>query len=61
MLMAYLAEKPSLRDASCCRVLVVKGAEGRRVYGRSWTLVTCTDAESTCAAMEFAVASFLIL
>src|SRR5260370_35421164 len=29
----YLAEKPSLRDASCCRVVVRNGAYGERRYG----------------------------
>jgi hypothetical protein len=30
--MVLRAEKPSLRLASCCRVLVVKGAEGLRFF-----------------------------
>jgi hypothetical protein len=31
--MVWLAEKPSLRAASCCRVEVVKGGGGLRVKG----------------------------
>src|SRR5258708_32843925 len=33
MLIADLAEKPSLRDASCCSVVVRNGAYGDRRYG----------------------------
>src|SRR5216683_5884333 len=36
----YLAEKPSLRDASCCRVVVRNGAYGERRYGLRSTLLT---------------------
>ena len=34
----YLAEKPSLRDASCCSVVVRNGAYGDRRYGLRSTL-----------------------
>src|SRR5262252_5682994 len=36
----YLAEKPSLRDASCCSVVVRNGAYGERRYGLRSTLLT---------------------
>src|SRR5262249_58059131 len=36
----YLAEKPSLRDASCCSVVVRNGAYGDRRYGLRSTLLT---------------------
>src|SRR6516164_10346250 len=36
----YLAEKPSLRDASCCNVVVRNGAYGERRYGLRSTLLT---------------------
>src|SRR6478609_2101037 len=55
--MAFFEDSRSLRDASCCRVLVVKGALGRLVYGFSWTLVTATWHVSTWLAMDVAVAS----
>ena len=48
------AVKPSLRPASCCRVVVRKGAYGRRVNGFDSTEVTWNSAAfsasaSTCA------------
>src|SRR5215471_16605244 len=36
----YFAEKPSLRDASCCSVVVRNGAYGERRYGLRSTLLT---------------------
>src|SRR5579859_1524982 len=42
----YLAEKPSLRDASCCSVVVRNGAYGDRRYGLRSTLATANAALS---------------
>src|SRR5262249_58531351 len=36
----YFAEKPSLRDASCCSVVVRNGAYGERRYGLRSPLLT---------------------
>ncbi len=36
----YLAEKPSLRLASCCSVVVRNGAYGLRLYGLRSTDLT---------------------
>ena len=40
----YLAEKPSLRDASCCSVVVRNGAYGDRRYGLRSTDLTAKSA-----------------
>src|SRR5215472_9370955 len=42
----YLAEKPSLREASCCSVVVRNGAYGERRYGLRSTLLTAKSAPS---------------
>ena len=39
--MVSRAERRSLRFASCCRVLVVKGATGLRTVGFASTAATC--------------------
>ena len=39
-----LAEKPSLREASCCSVVVRNGAYGERRYGLRSTLDTAKAA-----------------
>ena len=51
-----LAENPSLRDASCCRVDVVKGGEGRRFTRFVSIAETCQFAASMrcCAAIACA-------
>src|SRR5512135_2081992 len=50
----YLAEKPSLRDASCWRVVVRNGAYGERRYGLRSTDLTEKSApwrrSDSCAA-----------
>jgi hypothetical protein len=43
----YFAEKPSLRLASCCNVVVRNGAYGLRVYGLRSTDLTAYDAFSS--------------
>src|SRR3546814_11416964 len=47
--MVWLAEKPSLRAASCCSVDVVKGGGGLRVSGLVSTLSTLNCPASTSA------------
>src|SRR5207344_305504 len=42
----YLAEKPSLRDASCCSVVVRNGAYGERRYGLRSTDLTLNGTPS---------------
>ena len=49
--MVRLAENPSLRDASCCRVEVVKGGAGRR----RTRLVSIFDTAQSAARMRLAV------
>src|SRR5689334_9637206 len=44
---AYLAEKPSLRDASCCSVVVRNGAYGERRYGLRSTDLTLNGTPSS--------------
>ena len=46
------AESRSLRLASCCRVLVVKGGTGLRTVGFSSTAVTRQGPASTAATRE---------
>src|SRR3954454_12016027 len=46
----YFAEKPSLRLASCCSVVVRNGAYGLRRYG-----LGSTDATGCCRARRAAV------
>ncbi len=55
--MVALAPKPSLRDASCCSVVVRKGAYGDRRYGLDSTERTANVAFSRAAASERAFAS----
>ena len=43
----YLAEKPSLRDASCCSVVVRNGAYGERRYGLRSTDLTLNGTPSS--------------
>ena len=53
-----LAEKPSLREASCCSVVVRNGAYGERRYGLRSTLDTAKAAFSRrCARAAAASAS----
>ena len=40
--MVRLVVKPSLREASCCSVEVVKGGDGRRLRSLLTTSVTCS-------------------
>ena len=47
MRIVWLAEKPSLRAASCCRVEVVKGGGGLRVSGLVSTEATVKRPSST--------------
>ncbi len=47
----------SLREASCCSVEVVKGADGRRVYGFSATSETVAVTPRIASATATAVAS----
>ena len=52
--MVRWALKPSLRDASCCSVLVVKGGGGERRAGffsteRTVKAPACTAARAACA------------
>ncbi len=54
------AEKPSLRDASCCKVLVVKGGAGRRFTRFVSTSPTDHVAPSIREANCLASASVLI-
>ncbi len=55
--MVRWAEKPSLRDASCCRVEVVKGGAGVRRAGFFSTEATLKVADSTAARAAWATAS----
>ena len=41
--MVRLVVKPSLREASCCRVEVVNGGAGRRLRSLLVTSVTCSE------------------
>jgi hypothetical protein len=52
--MVWLAEKPSLRAASCCRVEVVKGGGGLRVKGLVSTDATVKRPASTAARARWA-------
>ena len=47
---AYLDEKPSLREASCCSVVVRNGAYGERRYGLRSTTDTEKDASPSRSA-----------
>ena len=38
--MVFLGVKPSFRDASCCKVEVVKGGAEERFFSAFFTLVT---------------------
>ena len=40
--------KPSLREASCCRVEVVNGGDGRRLRSLLATSVTCSEPPAAC-------------
>jgi len=40
--------KPSLREASCCRVEVVNGGAGRRLRSLLATSVTCSEPAAAC-------------
>ncbi|CNJ11753.1 Uncharacterised protein [Mycobacterium tuberculosis] len=51
-------EKRSLRAASCCRVEVVNGAAGRRLYGLVSTERTENAADCRAAASARAASSF---
>ena len=57
--MVCFADMRNLRDASCCKVEVVKGAAGRRVDGFASTEVTSmsTDSDFICSASDVASAS----
>src|SRR5580692_10510395 len=55
--MVRWAEKPSLREASCCRVEVVKGGGGVRRAGFFSTDETLKVAASTAALAALAEAS----
>src|SRR3546814_14455366 len=55
--MVWLAEKPSLRAASCCSVDVVKGGGGLRVSGLVSTLSTLNCPASTSALAASALPS----
>src|ERR1700761_1007054 len=57
--MVRWAEKPSLREASCCRVEVVKGGEGKRRAGFFSTADTLNWPASTAALAARAEASLL--
>ena len=57
MRMVSRAESRSLRLASCCRVLVVKGATGLRTVGFSSTAATVQGAASTASRSWRASAS----
>ena len=56
--MVWRAEKCSLRAASCCRVEVVNGAAGLRVYGLESTALTmsATSGFRSAAARDSAEA-----
>jgi hypothetical protein len=54
----YFAEKPSLRLASCCSVVVRNGAYGLRVYGLRSTEVTVYEASCSRPASARAASSF---
>ena len=54
--MVWVAEKPNLREASCCMVDVINGACGLRVSGLATTLMTERLAALTAALA--AMASF---
>ena len=56
--MVRCAEKPSLREASCCRVEVVKGGAGLRRAGFFSTEATVKRAAWTAALAASALASF---
>ena len=55
--MVRLADRPSLRDASCCRVEVVKGGKGWRRVCFFWTSATLNCPASIAATAAFALAS----
>src|SRR5258708_6900318 len=57
--MVCLAEKPSLRDASCWRVEVVNGADGERCVSFLTTSMTLYWASSSSPVIFLASASFL--
>ena len=56
--MVSLAEIPSLRLDSCCKVEVVKGGEGLRVVGFSSVFVTVQGLPSSLSLRALASASF---
>ena len=55
--MVWLAEKPSLRDASCCSVEVVKGGCGLRATALLSIDATVKSAPSIAATARLAAAS----
>ncbi len=55
--MVRCAEKPSLREASCCRVEVVKGGAGLRLPGFFSTEATLKAAACTAARAAVAAAA----
>ena len=58
--MVFLAEKPNLREATCCMVLVVKGGAALRRLSLRLTLATCHWASVKSATIWLAWLAFAI-
>ncbi len=56
--MVFLGVKPSFRDASCCKVEVVKGGAEERFFSVLFTLVTVNSRPSMSAITLLTISSF---